>query len=102
MKKKWLLYGANGYTGQLIAREARQRGLQPILAGRNDESIAAIAAETGFDRLVFELEDTVAVNKALRGISVVLHCAGPFSVTSQAMIEACLENGCHYLDITGE
>ena len=102
MKKKWLLYGANGYTGQLIAREARQRGLQPILAGRNDESIAAIAAETGFDSLVFELEDSVAVSKALQGISIVLHCAGPFSATSQAMIEACLENGCHYLDITGE
>ena len=102
MKKKWLLYGANGYTGQLIAREARQRGLQPILAGRNDEGIAAIATETGFDSLVFELEDGVAVSKALQGISVVLHCAGPFSATSQAMIEACLENGCHYLDITGE
>lgn len=102
MKKRWLLYGANGYTGQLIAREARQRGLQPILAGRNDDGVAAIAAETGFDSLVFELEDAVAVNRALRGISVVLHCAGPFSATSQAMIEACLENGCHYLDITGE
>ena len=102
MKKKWLLYGANGYTGQLIAREARQRGLQPILAGRNDEGITAIASETGFDSLVFELEDTAAVSKALKGISAVLHCAGPFSATSQAMIEACLENNCHYLDITGE
>jgi len=102
MKKKWLLYGANGYTGQLIAMEARQRGLQPILAGRSDEGIAAIAAKTGFDSLVFDLEDTVEVNKALQGVSVVLHCAGPFSATSQAMIEACLENGCHYLDITGE
>ena len=102
MKKKWLLYGANGYTGQLIAREARQRGLQPILAGRNDEGIAAIAAETGFDSLVFDLEDTAAVSKALQGVTAVLHCAGPFSATSQAMIEACLKNGCHYLDITGE
>jgi len=102
MKKKWLIYGANGYTGQLIARQARQRGLQPILAGRNIESIAAIAAETGFNKLVFDLEDKPAVDKALQGVSVVLHCAGPFSATSQPMIEACLKNGCHYLDITGE
>jgi len=102
MKKKWLIYGANGYTGQLIARQARQRGLQPILAGRNIEGIAAIGAETGFNKLVFDLEDKPAVDKAVQGVSVVLHCAGPFSATSQPMIEACLKNGCHYLDITGE
>ncbi|MFC1776576.1 saccharopine dehydrogenase family protein [Pseudomonadota bacterium] len=102
MKKKWMIYGANGYTGQLIAKQAQQQGLQPILAGRNRETIEAMAAETGFDSLVFDLEDTPAVNSALEGISVVLHCAGPFSATSQPMIEACLKNNCHYLDITGE
>lgn len=102
MKKKWLIYGANGYTGQLIARQSHQQGLKPILAGRSKEGIAAIAAETGFKSLVFDLDDTAALNEALQGVSVVLHCAGPFSATSQPMIEACLRNGCHYLDITGE
>ena len=33
----FLLYGANGYTGQLIARHARQYGLQPVLAGKKDK-----------------------------------------------------------------
>jgi len=102
MNKKWMIYGANGYTGKLIAREARTRGLKPILAGRNRKSIESLAAETGFQSLVFDLEDTAAMDKALQGISVVLHCAGPFSATSQPMIEACLRNRCHYLDITGE
>ena len=102
MKKKWMIYGANGYTGKLIAKQARKRGMKPILAGRNNESIEVIAAETGFDFLVFDLDDASAVNKALQGISIVLHCAGPFSATSQPIIEACLRNGCHYLDITGE
>lgn len=101
-KKTWMIYGANGYTGQLIVKEAQKRGLKPLLAGRNDESIAAMAAATGFDSVVFELEDKVALHKALDGVSIVLHCAGPFSATSQPMIEACLEKGCHYLDITGE
>jgi len=102
MKKKWMIYGANGYTGKLIAKQARKRDMNPILAGRNTESISAIAAETGFDCLVFDLDDAPAVNEALQGVSIVLHCAGPFSATSQPMIEACLRNGCHYLDITGE
>jgi short subunit dehydrogenase-like uncharacterized protein len=102
MKKKWMIYGANGYTGKLIVKQAKQQGLQPILAGRNRETIDTIAAETGFESLVFDLEDLPAVDKALEGISIVLHCAGPFSATSQPIIEACLKNNCHYLDITGE
>ena len=30
---EFLLYGANGYTGELIARMASSYGLKPILAG---------------------------------------------------------------------
>ena len=37
----FLLYGATGYTGRLIAREAVARGLRPILAGRNAAALAA-------------------------------------------------------------
>jgi len=102
MTKKWMIYGANGYTGRLITEQAQQRGLRPILAGRNRETIEALAADTGLDCLVFDLSDKAAVNGALEGVAIVLHCAGPFSATSQPMIEGCLENACHYLDITGE
>lgn len=102
MKKKWMIYGANGYTGRLIAREAKARGLKPVLAGRNRDGIAAIAAETGFDSQILGLENAAALSKALQEFSIVLHCAGPFSATSQPMIEACIRSGCHYLDITGE
>ena len=45
--KTWLIYGANGYTGELIAREAAQRGLKPILAGRNRAAIEALAVDLG-------------------------------------------------------
>ncbi len=31
----FLLYGAYGYTGRLIAEMAVERGLRPVLAGRN-------------------------------------------------------------------
>ena len=100
--KKWMIYGANGYTGRLIVKQAQQRGLQPVVAGRNREAIEAIATETGLQSSVFDLDNMAATNEALKGVCVVLHCAGPFSATSQAMIDACLENACHYLDITGE
>ncbi len=98
----WLLYGANGYTGELIARAAAQRGLRPILAGRNRESITALAASLGLELRIFGLDDPQAIEAGLSGCAVVLHCAGPFSHTAKPMIEACLHTHTHYLDITGE
>jgi len=102
MKNQWMIYGANGYTGRLIAKQAKARAMQPVLAGRNRTEVEKLSAETGFECRVFDLDDKAAVREGLQGIAVVLHCAGPFSATSQPMIEACLANGSHYLDITGE
>jgi short subunit dehydrogenase-like uncharacterized protein len=93
----WLLYGANGYTGELIAREAVRRGVYPILAGRSAEKVEPLARELGCEARVFDLD-----KPDLHGVSLVLHCAGPFIQTSRAMVRACLAAGVHYLDITGE
>lgn len=98
----FLLYGANGYTGRLIAREAVARGLKPTLAGRNRAEIEALAAELGLPHAVTGLEDLAALERTLEGHRAVLHCAGPFSHTSAPMAEACLRRQAHYLDITGE
>ena len=42
-----LIYGANGYTGSLVARTAVRQGLHPILAGRSPIRVAPLAAELG-------------------------------------------------------
>jgi len=97
-----LLYGANGYTGELCAREAVARGLRPVLAGRRAEAVQPLAAELGLAARAVPLDDGAALRAALDGVASVLHCAGPFSLTSRPMVDACLERGVHYLDITGE
>ncbi len=98
----WMIYGANGYTGELIAREAKRRGLTPILAGRSAGKVAPLSGELGVEHRTFGLDSIAEVDAGLAGIGLVLHCAGPFSQTSAPMVEGCLRNGCHYLDITGE
>jgi short subunit dehydrogenase-like uncharacterized protein len=98
---KWLLYGATGYTGRLIAEEARQQGLSPILGGRSEE-VASLAAKLGLPSIVFSLSDVAATRRALDGVFVVAHCAGPFAATSTPMIDACMLARAHYVDITGE
>jgi short subunit dehydrogenase-like uncharacterized protein len=97
----FLIYGANGYTGDLIAREAASRGMRPILAGRSD-GVDALGRELGLESRRFALDIAAEVIAGIRGVHAVLHCAGPFSHTSQAMADACLRTGVHYLDITGE
>jgi short subunit dehydrogenase-like uncharacterized protein len=98
----WLLYGANGYTGALIARLAVQRGERPVLAGRSQQPITALAAELGLQHRVFGLTDPDAIRRGLDGMTAVVHCAGPFSATAGPMARACVNAGVHYVDITGE
>ncbi len=86
----WLLYGANGYTGELVAREAARRGLAPVLAGRNAAAVAALAAELGLPHRAFGLDDPAALRRGLDGVAAVLHCAGPFVRTSAPLVAACL------------
>jgi len=99
---KMLIYGANGYTGELITRFAADRGLKPIIAGRNEAAIKPIGEKYGFEFRTFALDETEKLNAALNEVAMVLHCAGPFSLTSKAMGEACLRTKTHYTDITGE
>jgi len=121
-----LIYGATGYTGRLLAREAARRGLDLVLAGRDPEKLDALAdaladetadeiaegraAESGaaptpersFETRAVALGDAAGLADALDDVAAVLHVAGPFSKTALPMVEACLATGTHYLDVTGE
>ena len=98
----FLLYGATGFVGAEIARLAVESGFEPILAGRNAARLEKLAAELGVECRVFDLLDTQIIEGALGDIPIVLNCAGPFIHTAQPMVEACLQTGTHYLDLTGE
>ena len=100
-RTEWMIYGANGYTGNLVAAEARRRGLNPVLAGRRAGPIEKLATEFRLPMRVFDLDDAPAAAAAIADMAVVANCAGPFAATS-ALIDACLTSRAHYLDITGE
>jgi len=102
MAGSFLIYGANGYTGELITRYAVERGLRPILAGRNAIKIEELAKRDHLEYCVFSLDEKSRIDEALQDVDVVLHCAGPFSITAKPMVEACIRNKKHYTDITGE
>ncbi len=98
----WMLYGATGFTGQLIAAEAVRRGHRPVLAGRAADRLAALAAQLGLQYVTFDLHNPATIARHLANVDLVLHAAGPFTQTSAPMLRACLATTTHYLDITGE
>lgn len=102
MTGTFMIYGATGYTGKLAARRAAEKGLKPLLAGRNAKKVQAVAEPLGLDWAALSLDRPNALDKALGEVDAVLHIAGPFSATSKPMLDACLRTGTHYLDITGE
>ncbi|QCE33137.1 hypothetical protein FAI41_05735 [Acetobacteraceae bacterium] len=102
MRNKWMIYGANGYTGKLIAELSEKIGLSPVLAGRNVKALKTLAIKLDLEYRVFSLDQPQEIIHALQDIKVVLNCAGPFVITCAEMVAACRQTKTHYLDITGE
>src|SRR5262245_31074451 len=73
-----------------------------MLAGRRRDDVEALAGRLGLECRVFDLESPRGIVEGLRGMAAVLHAAGPFSATARPMVDACLEVGVHYVDVTGE
>jgi len=98
----YLIYGAYGYTGELIARRAVAQGHEPILSGRDEQNVERLASALDLSAQPTTLTDGFRLRSILDEVDAVLHCAGPFVHTAFPMVEACLDTGTHYLDITGE
>ena len=101
-KSGWMIYGATGYTGRMVAREAIALGERPLLAGRSAEKVRRVAEELGLPWVAFDLGDRAAAVAALRGVELVLLAAGPFDGLAQPMMDACLEARTHYTDLDNE
>jgi short subunit dehydrogenase-like uncharacterized protein len=100
--KNWIIYGSYGYTGCLIAEKARSYHTNIILSGRNEEKLKEQSNELGLPYKAADLSDSKQMDELLSNAELVIHCAGPFIHTWKPMLDACLRNNCHYLDITGE
>lgn len=100
--KKWIIYGSYGYTGRLIAEKAAGLNEEVILSGRDQDKLKQQSEELGLSYRAADLSNADQMNSLLSDAKLVIHCAGPFVHTWKPMLDACIRNSCHYLDITGE
>lgn len=93
-----MIYGATGFTGRMILDAALARGLRPIVAGRSEEPVRALADRHQLPFRVFPVNDPAALAEALGDVDVLLNAAGPVSATAEPLARACIEHGVHYFD----
>ncbi|KAI0437504.1 hypothetical protein F4803DRAFT_555954 [Xylaria telfairii] len=99
---KLMIYGATGYTGRIACQHANSVGLQFVLGGRSQGKLAELAAQLTAPYTVFGVDNYRDIAFALKDIHVLLNCAGPFGETAAPLMEACVEQGVHYLDFSAE
>ncbi|MDP9400934.1 MAG: saccharopine dehydrogenase NADP-binding domain-containing protein, partial [Actinomycetota bacterium] len=98
-----VLFGATGFTGDLVARALVARGAAPLLVARDERRVAALAAELGgLDHAVADVERPETLRAVLRRGDVLVSTVGPFARLGGAAVEAAIARGAHYLDSTGE
>ncbi len=104
-----ILYGATGFVGrQTVAYFAQHaKGLRWALAGRSAPRLEEVRAACGAGAagagiVVADAQDARALDQLAAQASVVLSTAGPFALYGSGLVAACVDNGTHYVDITGE
>jgi len=109
MPGRIVLYGATGYTGALTAQAMVARGARPVLAGRDQSRLSALAARISPAGDGAKLETVVAAAAGpgpLRDLigagDVLVSTAGPFMKVGRPVVAAAVDAGAVYLDSTGE
>jgi len=73
MPNRFLIYGANGYTGELVTRYAVERGMKPIVAGRNAIAVESVAKKYHLDYRVFSLDEGYRIENTLQEVAILNH-----------------------------
>ena len=105
-KYEIIVYGATGFTGQICCKYLRDnyKDLVWAMAGRNKEKLTQIKSDFNLecDVVVADGGDLESLRSLASQTKVVLSTAGPFARYGSLLVQACVENGTHYTDITGE
>jgi NAD(P)-dependent dehydrogenase (short-subunit alcohol dehydrogenase family) len=99
-----VVFGGYGIFGSHVARSLAAAGLRVRIAGRDAERAERFAADLGTEHegVAADANDPASCAGALRGVSVAVNCAGPFSTLSATLPDSCLAAGIHYVDIADD
>ena len=103
MAERIVVFGATGYTGDLVSRALVDRGARPVLAARNEARVRALAEELGgLEWALADVERPDTVRALVERGDVLVSTVGPFARWGEPAVQAAIGAGAHYLDSTGE
>ena len=105
-----VILGATGFTGRQAVRAMRRQGegVRWAIAGRNAHAMAALVgdgAKRGAPKpgvLLADTTDAESLHTLASQTRVLLNLAGPYALTGEAVVAACIAHGTHHLDLAGE
>lgn len=98
-----VVFGATGYTGCLVVDELVRRGTRPVVAGRTESKLAALAdRHDDLEIAVADAGDPATVRNLVDRGDVLVSTVGPFVLHGRPALDAALASGAHYVDSTGE
>ena len=106
-----VVYGATGFTGQLVAEYFAERyqgdhSFTWAMAGRNAEKLARIRDQIGAAAdtplVVADADDLVSLETMVKSTKVVLTTVGPYQLYGNELVRLCAEHGTDYVDLCGE
>jgi len=104
-----VVFGATGVTGRQVAAHLAERSArEPIAwaaAARDADRAGSVLAEVGVKEPAFvraDVNDAASLREMAARATVVLDLVGPYAMYGRPVIEACVEAGAHYVDLTGE
>jgi len=101
-----VIYGATGFTGQLVVKyfQSTNPGVKWAIAGRNASRLEEISdnCDQDIEVLIADSDDKEALDIITARTKVILSTAGPFHRYGSKLVESCVDNSSHYVDITGE
>ncbi|MQY23689.1 saccharopine dehydrogenase family protein [Nocardia macrotermitis] len=99
------VYGASGFTGALVAAEARRRGIEPVLVGRDVVRLRKTSEDIGVPDAalrIASLDEIQEMATIFTECDAVVNCAGPFTRWGEPVLRAAITAGRHYVDTSGE
>jgi hypothetical protein len=99
-----IVFGGYGTFGSIVAQELALHEIQVTIAGRNQARADSFAKSLGPGHrgLAADVTNPDSCRASLQNQTVAVNCAGPFAPFADTLLQACLDQGCHYVDIADD
>ena len=108
VEKKYdiIVHGATGFTGKLVCRYLSShidaKSIKWAISGRNNKKLESLSQKYNVDYFKVDSFDINSINSITSISKVIISVVGPYALYGKGLVQSCVDNNCHYLDITGE